>query len=73
MNTANTQNTTRLAPHEELEVREILSTEITAAKKLRSSMATVRDEELKSYMQSCLDKKMTDIQTIQTFVNDTVK
>lgn len=60
----------RLAPHEELEVRELLTSEITAAKKIRASMGMVQDNELKSFMQDCLNKKMDAIESIQNFVNN---
>lgn len=63
------QNNNQLAPHEMLEVRELLDADIVAAKKIQASMAMVKDQELKSFMQDCLNSKKTKIQEIQQFIS----
>lgn len=61
------QNNT-LTPHEMLELREILSNEVLEMKKLQSNMPMVKDENLKTYMQTCLDSKQDKISNIQNFI-----
>ncbi|MDP4087725.1 MAG: hypothetical protein Q8930_00490 [Bacillota bacterium] len=61
------QNNT-LAPHEMLELRELLSNEVLGMKKLQVSMSIVKDEELKAYMQKSMDTKKNNICSIQDFI-----
>jgi similar to spore coat protein len=63
-----TEVNSALAPHETLEVHELLSSEINMAKKIQANIAMVKDEDLKSYMQDCLDKKMKVIETMDVFI-----
>jgi hypothetical protein len=58
-----------LAPHEMLEVRELLNSEIVCLKKMEANMTVVKDQELKSFMQSSIDSKKTRLQEMQGFVN----
>jgi hypothetical protein len=60
-----------LAPHETLELRELLSTTVLGAKKIQVSMPMIQDEELKAYMERCLNTKKDSINSIQTFVEST--
>lgn len=60
-----------LAPHEMLELRELLSTTVLGAKKLQASMPMVQDDELKSYMERCLNTKKDSINSIQTIIEST--
>jgi hypothetical protein len=62
-----TQNST-LAPHETLELRQLLSSDVLGAKKLQASITMVQDNELKSYMERCLSSKKNNINSIQSFV-----
>ena len=58
-----------LTPHETLELHELISSEVTEAKKLHANMETVKDNELKSFMQNCLNNKKNNIQAIEQFIN----
>lgn len=60
-----------LAPHETIELRELLSTDVLGAKKIQTSMAIVQDDDLKSYMERCLSTKKDFICSIQNFVENT--
>jgi hypothetical protein len=57
-----------LAPHETIELRETLNSEIVAVKKLQVTMPIVKDSELKSFMAKCLENKKIKIETIQSFI-----
>lgn len=57
-----------LAPHETLEVHELLRGEITGYKKLQASMAMVQDNELKQFMKDSLNSKQGNIEQIQQFI-----
>lgn len=60
----------KLAPHEILELREMMSTEVLAIKKTQASLAMVKDLELKSFMERCLDAKQTNLSSMQSFVEN---
>lgn len=57
-----------LAPHEMLELRELIDTDIIGAKKMQASIKMVEDDELKSFMERCLDSKKENINSIQDFI-----
>ncbi len=57
-----------LAPHEILELKELLSSEVLAMKKLQTSSSVVKDEQLKSYIETCMDSKKNKISDIQKFI-----
>lgn len=59
-------NNTRLAPHESIEVRELISQEMIGIKKISASMNMVNDAELKNYMQDSIAAKKTALQNIQS-------
>lgn len=62
-------NNNQLAPHEILELHELLNTNILGVKKITASMSMVQDENLKNIMQNSLNEKKTRIQEIQNFIN----
>lgn len=63
-------NTTNLAPHEMLELRELMDTDIIGAKKMQASMSMVDDDELRSFMERCLDSKKENLDSMQTFIEN---
>lgn len=63
-------NSNSLAPHEILELRELMDTDIVGAKKMKASMPMVEDDELKSFMERCLDSKKDNINSMQTFIEN---
>lgn len=58
-----------LGPHEMLEVRELVDSEMICLKKMEANMAIVKDQELKSFMQSSIGSKKTRLQEMQGFIN----
>lgn len=56
----------QLAPHEAIEVRELISQEMLGIKKINASMDMVQDNELKSFMQDSLNAKKASLQNIQS-------
>nr|WP_312289382.1 hypothetical protein [Clostridium chromiireducens] len=71
MNNNNTNNV-GLAPHEMLELRELLDTNVIGVKKIQASMPMVEDDELKSFMERCLDSKKDNINSMQTFIENKI-
>lgn len=63
-------NNNSLAPHEILELRELMDTDVIGAKKMQASMPMVNDDELKSFMERCLDSKKDNINSIQNFIEN---
>ncbi|WP_411679316.1 hypothetical protein [Clostridium thailandense] len=63
------QNNTNLAPHEMLELHELISGEIVSLKRTQANISMVNDNELKNYMQQCLNSKKTAIEQIQNFIS----
>jgi hypothetical protein len=63
-------NTTNLAPHEMLELRELMDTDIIGAKKMQASMSMVDDDELRSFMERCLNSKKENLDSMQTFIEN---
>lgn len=57
---------TKLAPHEAIEVRELISQEMLGIKKIKASIDMVNDNELKSFMKDSLSAKKTALQNIQS-------
>lgn len=52
-------NQDTLAPHETLELHEILRFKQTEIKKIKANMALVQDEKLSSYMKDCLESSVS--------------
>ncbi|MEA5093684.1 MAG: hypothetical protein VB128_01900 [Sedimentibacter saalensis] len=63
----NLQNNT-LAPHETLEVHELLRSELTCLKKLQANMSIVQDNELKQFMNEAMNSKQRSIEQLQQFI-----
>lgn len=61
-------NKNNLAPHEMLELRELMDADIVGLKKLKANMKMIEDDELKSFMEHCLDNKKENINSIQNFI-----
>jgi similar to spore coat protein len=59
----------QLAPHEAIEVRELISKEMLGIKKISASMNMVNDTELKNFMQDSLTAKKTALQNIQSVLS----
>jgi hypothetical protein len=60
-------NKNNLAPHEILELRELMDSSLICAKKIQASMLMVKDKELKAFMGRCLNTKKDTITSIQAF------
>ncbi|AGX44244.1 hypothetical protein [Clostridium saccharobutylicum] len=56
----------KLAPHETIEVRELISQEMLGIKKVSASINMVNDSELKNYMQDTLSSKKNALRNIQS-------
>lgn len=63
-------NTNNLAPHEMLELRELMDIDIIGAKKIQASIPMVEDDELKSFMERCLDSKKENLNSMQNFIQN---
>jgi similar to spore coat protein len=57
-----------LAPHETLEVHELLRSELTCYKKLQANMSIVQDNELKQFMNEAMNSKQRSIEQLQQFI-----
>lgn len=64
------QNNVNLAPHEMLELHELMNSEIVSLKRTESSMSMVQDAELKNYIQQSLNSKKSALQQMQNFINN---
>lgn len=62
----------QIAPHEILELHELLNSNILASKKLNATVSMVQDENLKAIIQNSLNNKKARIQELQNFVNTQV-
>lgn len=60
-------NLSGLAPHEALELQEIIRSEVVCTKKLRARMAMVQDNELKAFMQNALQTKKDTLTDYKQF------
>lgn len=63
-------NNNGLAPHEMIELRELMDTNVIGAKKMQASIPMVEDDELKSFIEKCLDGKKENINSMQTFIEN---
>jgi hypothetical protein len=63
-------DTGKLSPHEIIELRELLNTEMTGLKKLQISSTMVKDEELKCFMSKCMDSKKNKINSMKSFIEN---
>jgi similar to spore coat protein len=53
-----------LSPHEAIEIKELLSQEMLALKKISSNVDMVKDKVLKKFMEDLIESKKTAIQQI---------
>lgn len=63
-------NKNNLAPHEILELRELMDTNIIGIKKMQASIPMVKDDELKNFAEKCLESKKENINLMQTFIEN---
>lgn len=63
------ENQTSLADHEMLELHELLHSQISAAKKLESTLSMVQDPQLASFIQDAVNSAKQQMHEIQQFVN----
>lgn len=64
---------TELAPHEMLQLHEIIISEVTCTKKLRASLAMVTDPDLQSFMESSIQLKKDTLNKYQDFYSSRVQ
>lgn len=70
-NNNNQQNNVNgLAPHEILELHELINIGLVGAKKTQASLSMVQDEELKSFMKDSLNSKKSSLQQMQQFISN---
>ncbi|MCW2277085.1 hypothetical protein [Heliophilum fasciatum] len=60
-----------LAPHETLELHELLRSEVLTAKKLKATIPMIQDPDLKTATTNCLNARMRKINDIQQFCQST--
>lgn len=65
-------NKNNLAPHEILELRELMDTNIIGIKKVQASIPMIEDNELKSFVEKCLESKKENINSMQTFIENNI-
>lgn len=65
----NLQNSMVLAPHEALEVRELLSSEALCIKKLQANISMVQDNELKQFINETISAKQNAINNMQQLIS----
>jgi similar to spore coat protein len=63
-----TQKEKALAPHEALELHELLRSEITGYKKLQKTIIMIEDNELKDFMKDSMKFKRENIEQMQRFI-----
>lgn len=63
-----TQKEKAFAPHEALELHELMLSEITGYKKLQTNIIMVEDNELKAFMKESLGFKRESIERLQQFI-----
>lgn len=58
-----------LAPHEILNIQELLNSNILETKMITNNISTIKDENLKQLMQEHLTSKMNKLKEIEDFIN----
>ncbi|MDI6880732.1 MAG: hypothetical protein QMC95_18315 [Desulfitobacteriaceae bacterium] len=58
-----------LAPHETLELHELLRSQMAGVKKLESSLSMIQDQDLAALVQADVQTKKQQLRDIQQFVN----
>jgi hypothetical protein len=64
-------NSGSLAPHEAIELREFLTSQLVGVKKLKSTINMIQDPELKGFAQAVLDSKINSISEVENFTKST--
>lgn len=64
-------STIKLAPHEALELHEIIRSEVTAAAKLQTTLTMVQDNDMKAFMKTCVQNKQAALRQYQNFYGGT--
>jgi hypothetical protein len=59
-----------LAPHEILNIQELLNSNILEAKMLTNNISIVKDENLKQIMKENLESKKTKLKELEDFINN---
>lgn len=57
-----------LAPHEALDLHEMLRSEITGYRKLQATMIMIEDNELKDFMKESMNYKRENIEQLRNFL-----
>ncbi|HVI40960.1 MAG TPA: hypothetical protein VM577_09890 [Anaerovoracaceae bacterium] len=63
-----TQKEKAIAPHEALELHELLRSEITGYRKLQTTITKAEDNELKEFMKESMNFKRENIEQLQNFI-----
>ncbi|KOA19679.1 hypothetical protein CLHOM_17680 [Clostridium homopropionicum DSM 5847] len=63
-------NKMNLAPHEMLELRELMDSNLIGAKKIQSSISMIEDSELQSFAERCLHTKKENIKAMESFIQN---
>jgi similar to spore coat protein len=58
--------TNLIAPHEILELHEIVQNEVACARKLQANMNRIQDQELKTFMQNSLQAKRETLSELKS-------
>ncbi|CAK7083531.1 hypothetical protein KQI38_15485 [Tissierella carlieri] len=59
-----------LAPHETIQLRELMSNSILGYKNINASLPMVENPELKSFLTNALNSKKASIEEMHNFVNN---
>lgn len=60
----------QLAPHEALELHELIRSEVTCAKKMQASIGLVGDSDLRGFMEQSLQAKTAALGLYQQFLSE---
>lgn len=66
-------NNTTLTPHELLEVHELLTSEMSSMRKLQNHVSTVKEQELKTFLQTSLTTKERRISQLQLLLGNALQ
>lgn len=61
--------TTGMAPHELLELHEILTNEAAAAQKMQASMAAIKDTELRAFVRDAVLSRQKRVNEIERLIS----
>ncbi|MFZ5823373.1 MAG: hypothetical protein ACOY94_03390 [Bacillota bacterium] len=63
---------TRLAPHEALELHELMRAETLGATKVKAMLPMVGDADLRAHMERCLEAKQTRLTRMRQFAENAI-